>query len=178
MIRPAVTDDAAAIADIYNIYVRDTVITFEEVEVTAAEMQQRIHKVQAAGLPWLVVEHEGQVLGYAYATPWKERSAYRYTVESSIYLAPQQQGRGWGTRLYSALFDLLQQHGVHVVIGGIALPNTASVALHEKLGMLQVAHFRETGFKFDRWIDVGCWQLSFSAAAASASGAAQPAAKA
>lgn len=161
MIRPARTEDASPIADIYNNYVRDTVITFEEVEVSATDMLQRISKVQAVGLPWLVAESAGTVLGYAYATPWKERAAYRHTVESSIYLAREHQGQGLGTRLYAALLDILRKQSVHAVIGGIALPNAASIALHEKLGMQQVAHFRETGFKFGRWIDVGCWQVSF-----------------
>jgi phosphinothricin acetyltransferase len=124
-------------------------------------MAARLAAVEAAGLPWLVGEQEGAVVGYACATPWKGRSAYRFTVEVSVYLDPSCTGRGWGTRLYERLFERLARRGIHAAIGGIALPNDASVALHEKLGMAKVAHFRETGFKLGRWIDVGYWQRLF-----------------
>ena len=95
--------------------------------------------------------------GYAYAAPWRARAAYRHSVETSIYLAPGAGGRGLGARLYRALFAALPSH-VHAAIGGVSLPNPASVALHERLGFRKVAHFREVGRKFGRWIDVGYWQ--------------------
>lgn len=120
----------------------------------------RIADVQAAGLPWLVAEAEGVVAGYAYATKWRVRHAYRFSVESSVYLAPASAGQGIGTMLYRALLDRLRDGGFHLAIGGIALPNAASIALHEKLGFEKVAQFREVGFKFGRWTDVGYWQLS------------------
>ena len=158
MIRPAREGDAEAIARIYNHYVLNTVITFEEEAVSIAEMAARIAEIGSFGFPWLVAEREGKVVGYAYATRWHGRSAYRYSVESTVYLAHDAVGQGLGTRLYEALLSRLEELGLRVVIGGIALPNRESVALHEKLGMRQVAHFREVGFKLGRWIDVGYWQ--------------------
>jgi L-amino acid N-acyltransferase YncA len=162
MIRAATAGDGEAIARIYNHYVAHTVVTFEEEAVAGAEMARRVSDVQSAGLPWLVIEEDGEsagrVVGYAYAGLWKTRSAYRFTVEISVYLDPAATGRALGTRLYDALFPLLREKKIHAVIGGIALDNPASVALHEKFGMRKVAHFKETGFKFDRWIDVGYWE--------------------
>ena len=157
-IREATEADAPAIAALYNPYVAETTITFEEVPVSAQQMAARVGEVQQAGLPWLVLEEGGALRGYAYATRWKPRSAYRFSVESSVYLAMGHTGRGHGRRLYEALFEALRARGVHAVIGGIALPNPASVALHERMGMAPVAQFREVGFKFDRWIDVGYWE--------------------
>ena len=123
-------------------------------------MAERICGVAAASLPWLVAEQSGQVVGYAYATKWKARSAYRFSVESSVYLAQSVIGQGLGSKLYEALFALLKERGVHVVIGVITLPNPASIAFHEKLGLKKVAHFEEVGFKFNKWLDVGCWQIA------------------
>lgn len=159
-VRPATLDDAAAVVGIYNPYIRDTVITFEEVEVSAEEIASRMRAVADASLPWLVLEHAGAVIGYAYASRWHARSAYRHTAESTIYLESSVRGRGHGRRLYTALLDEIRRLPIHVVVGGIALPNDASVALHEKLGFKKVAHYAEVGRKFDRWIDVGTWQLS------------------
>lgn len=159
MIRPATPQDAAALCAIYNHYIDNTVITFEELRVEPAEFGARMAKVQHVALPWLVAESEGAPVCYAYAGPWKERSAYRFSVETSVYLAPAHTGKGWGTRLYEALFAELRKTPVHAVIGGIALPNEASIALHEKFGMRKVAHFPEVGFKFERWVDVAYWQL-------------------
>ncbi len=158
LVRLATSADAAAVAAIYNHYVAETVVTFEETCVPGEQMARRMGEVFAAGLPWLVAEGAGDVVGYAYATRWRTRSGYRYSVEITVYLAPSCVGQGIGTRLYAALFERLHALGVHAVIGGIALPNPASVALHEKFGLEQVAHFRETGFKFGRWIDVGYWE--------------------
>jgi phosphinothricin acetyltransferase len=161
-IRPAHADDAKAIAAIYNPYILNTTISFEEETVADAAMAQRIADVQAGGLPWLVAEQDGKVLGYAYATKWRVRHAYRFSVESSVYLAPEAARQGVGTALYTALLQQLAERGVHLVIGGIALPNDASVALHEKMGYEKVAHFREVGFKFGRWLDVGYWQRTMT----------------
>lgn len=158
MIRLAEAGDAAAIANIYNPYIANTTITFEELLVSAEQIAQRILDIRAAALPWLVAEDAGQVVGYAYASPWKARSAYRHSVEVSVYLQDQVQGQGWGSRLYEALFSALKERQVHVAIGGIALPNPGSIALHEKFGMKQVARFEQVGFKFGQWLDVGYWQ--------------------
>lgn len=156
LIRPCAAADAVAIADIYNYYVRETVVTFEEEPVAAPEMARRIGEITAT-LPWLVIEEQDTVLGYACAAPWKTRSAYRYTVETSVYLSPGHTGRGLGYALYRALLDGLRQLNMHCAIGGISLPNAASVALHEKLGFREIGAFPEVGWKQNRWVDVGYW---------------------
>lgn len=158
MIRAAEPADAAAIAAIYNHYVTETIVTFEEQPIAPGEMARRMAEVSSESLPWLVAEDAGLAVGYAYATKWRSRSGYRFSTEVTVYLAPGQIGRRIGTGLYTALFPILQSRGIHAVMGGIALPNGASVALHEKFGMRKVAHFEEVGYKFDRWIDVGYWQ--------------------
>ena len=159
MLRTATPADAAAIAEIYNHYVLHTIITFEEDAVPTAEMAQRITEVTGVGLPWFVWEEAGRVLGYAYAGKWKSRCAYRYAVESSIYLSKDATGRGLGSKLYAALIDALRAKGIHSIIGGIALPNPASVGISEKLGFQKIGHFKEVGWKFEQWIDVGYWEL-------------------
>ena len=161
-IRPATGEDAEAICAIYNHYVTNTTISFEEEPVLAAEMAGRIADVGAAGLPWLVMVEEGEVIGYAYSTKWRARPAYRYSVESSVYLDARQTGRGLGRLLYDELLAQLRQRELHLVIAGIAKPNEASVRLHESLGYRKVAHFNEVGLKFGRWIDVGYWQLQLN----------------
>jgi L-amino acid N-acyltransferase YncA len=161
LLRPVRPDDADAICAIYNHYVAHTVISFEEQAVSSEAMRDRIASV-SANLPWFVCEcdePERRIAGYAYATPWRARSAYRYSVESTVYVAPDQARRGVGTALYSALIEALRARGLHSVIGGIALPNPASVGLHEALGFEKVAEFREVGLKFERWVNVGYWQL-------------------
>jgi L-amino acid N-acyltransferase YncA len=158
VIRAAAADDIATIVDTYNHYVRNSIVTFEEHEVSVGDMAGRVAQVEMDGLPWLVAEADGEIVGYAYASKWKGRCAYRYSVESTVYVAPGLGGRGIGTQLYAALLARLKEKGLHTVIGGIALPNPGSVALHEKFGMSLVAHFKEVGFKFGRWIDVGYWQ--------------------
>jgi phosphinothricin acetyltransferase len=158
--RPAQPIDGAVLARIYNHYIRNSVITFEEREISSDDMAARVANVAALSLPWLVVEISGHVAGYAYANLWKERSAYRFAVESSVYLDPSMTGRGVGLALYSELLTVLKTKPVHTVIGGIALPNEASVALHERVGFVKVAHFKEVGFKHERWVDVGYWQLA------------------
>lgn len=162
MIRDALATDSPAIAEIYNHYIRNTVITFEEKEIDAVEIASRIKKVQAADLCWLVAEEAERVVGYAYCSKWNERSAYRNTVEVSVYLDAERVGKGYGTTLYQALFHRLKNSAVHVAIGGIALPNPPSVALHEKFGMEKVAHFNEVGYKFEQWVDVGYWQVQLN----------------
>lgn len=158
MIRSATTGDAQAIAQIYNPYISETIITFEEEQVSAEEIQERISRVIASSLPYLVAELDGHVCGYAYATPWRVRPAYRFSTETTVYLGKAHVGKGLGKMLYSELMERLASLGVHVAIGGVALPNGASVALHEKLGFKKVAHFEEVGKKFGNWVDVAYWQ--------------------
>jgi L-amino acid N-acyltransferase YncA len=158
VIRPATAEDASPVAEIYNHYVRTTTVTFEEADVPAAEMARRIREVGSASLPWLVAERDAQTVGYAYATRWHPRSAYRFSAEITVYVDFRHTSTGIGSRLYDQLFPMLRARGVRAVMAGIALPNQHSAALHEKFGLSKVAHFKEVGFKFDRWIDVGYWQ--------------------
>ncbi|MEW6022352.1 MAG: arsinothricin resistance N-acetyltransferase ArsN1 family B [Pseudomonadota bacterium] len=162
IIRPARDADADVICAIYNHYVATTTISFEEAPVAPAEMAQRIAAVLEADLPWLVMLEGETLIGYAYATKWRVRAAYRYSVESSIYMARESAGQGAGRMLYEALLTELRAHDLHLVIGGIAQPNEASVRLHERLGFQKVAHFSEVGLKFGRWIDVAYWQLKLN----------------
>jgi L-amino acid N-acyltransferase YncA len=158
-VRPITPDDAAAIARIYNYYVTDTIVTFEEEPVAEQEIGDRINEVLASGLPWLVAEQGQDILGYAYASKWKGRRGYRFAVEVTVYLDHERVGRGAGSLLYAELLKQLKAAGIRTAIGGIALPNDASVRVHEKFGFEKVAHFKDNGIKFDRWIDVGYWQL-------------------
>ena len=157
-IRSAVPTDASGIAVIYNHFVAHTVVTFEEEPVSSDEIARRMEDVRSASLPWIVAEQSGRIAGYAYATQFRTRAAYRFSVEVTVYLDPTASGRGFGSALYDELFALLRAKGIHVVIGGIALPNDASVKLHEKFGMKKIAHFAEVGFKFGKWVDVGFWE--------------------
>ena len=159
MIRGVVKKDAISIAEIYNHYISETIITFETQVISAEDMVDRISKIQSDDLPWLVAENDtGKIIGYAYASKWRERFAYRFSVEVTVYLSPNCSGKGVGTQLYQALFSELKVRSIHSVISGITLPNQASVALHEKFGLEQVAHFKEVGYKFNQWLDVGYWQ--------------------
>jgi phosphinothricin acetyltransferase len=158
MIRPATYEDTQSITHIYNHYVENTTVTFEEQVVKRSDMQTRITAITNLGLPWLVYEKASKVIGYAYASQWNTRSAYRNTIEVTIYLSPHCVGKGLGTALYQALFTQLKDDGYHTAIAGITLPNPASINLHEKLGLRKVGHFKQVGYKFGRWLDVGYWQ--------------------
>jgi phosphinothricin acetyltransferase len=158
MIRSATVEDAKAICDIYNHYVENSIISFEEQAVSVDDMTQRVARTTRS-LPWLVAEEGGDVVGYACAGEWRERSAYRFSVKSTVYVAPNATGRGIGSQLYAALISELRTRSVHSIIAAIALPNPPSVALHETLGFQKVGHLREVGRKFGRWIDVGYWEL-------------------
>ena len=126
--------------------------------VSTEEISQRIDEAKDAKLPYLVVETDGIVNGFAYASKWKGRCAYRFAVEVTIYLSSTAAGGGMGTRLYQQLFQQLREQSYHVAIAGISLPNPASIGLHEKFGMQKVGHFKEVGYKFGNWVDVGYWQ--------------------
>lgn len=160
MIRNATLKDAQRIADIYNYYIEHTVVTFEETLVTENEIKTRIQE-KTKDLPWLVFEEAGMVIGYAYASKWAGRCSYRFSSEITVYLDVNCKGRGVGTQLYTALIEQLKTLNYHVIIGGITLPNLASERLHEKFGFEKAAHYKEIGFKFNQWLDVGYWQLIF-----------------
>src|SRR5262245_14806213 len=159
MIHPATSGDATAVARIYNPYIAGSIVTFEEQEVSADDIAARMRAIEQALLPYLVLEEGGRVIGYSYAGKFHGRSAYRHTVEGTIYLEASARGHGHGRRLYSALLDELRKRPIHAVIGSISLPNEASVALHEKLGFKKCGHSPEIGWKLGQWIDVGYWHL-------------------
>lgn len=162
MIREATSSDAQAIVDIYNHYIIHSHATFELEAITSQDMKGRLDKViKFHKLPWLVMEVDQKIVGYAYSTEWKARKAYAKTTETSIYLHKDAHGKGYGKQLYTELLNVLKELGFHVLIGGVSLPNEASAKLHESLGFKKAAEFKEVGYKFDRWIDVGYWQLVF-----------------
>lgn len=158
MIRHVELSDAYDICGIYNEYITTSKITFEEEALPVEEIISRIKNV-TQNYPWLVYEKDDEVLGYTYAARWKERSAYRHTVETGIYIDSNHVGKGIGTKLKGELLKELRDRSIHCVISGIALPNPASTALCKKFGFKKVAHFKEVGLKFNDWIDVGYWQL-------------------
>lgn len=160
MLRKVSLKDASAIAEIYNHYVHETIITFEETEVNATEIENRIQAITAK-YPWIVFEENGEILGYAYGCEWRTRSAYRFTAESAVYLRHDLSQKGIGSTLYQELLLQLKNQGIHAVMGVIGLPNEPSIKLHEKFGFEKVAHFPQVGFKFQQWVDVGYWQLTF-----------------
>lgn len=151
LIRLTTAEDAAAIAAIYAPYVTDTPISFEEVAPGAEEMAQRMAGDGRGLHPWLAAEADGRVIGFASSSAFRARPAYRWTVETGVYLAPEAQGRGLGRALMEHMLDLLTRQGFTSVVAGITLPNAASVALHEKLGFSPCATYRETGFKLGEW---------------------------
>jgi phosphinothricin acetyltransferase len=159
MIRRVMTEDAAAIRGIYNYYVEHTVISFEEKPVTLEEMEGRIRSIGAA-YPWFIWEEkDGGLLGYGYANTWKDRPSYRYTAELSVYVRNGRQGGGIGGALMARLLEELRKTELHALVSAITLPNEGSVALHEKFGFKHTGRFREIGFKLDKWLDVGYWEL-------------------
>jgi L-amino acid N-acyltransferase YncA len=161
MIRDAEITDASALCGIYNYYIENTSVTFEEQKVSVQEMQHRIED-HRKDFPWLVCVNEaGSVTGYCYATKWRQRSAYSHSVELSIYVDKDQHKKGIATALYRELFPLLKNMNVHVMVAGISLPNDPSRLFHEKLGFSKIAQFREIGKKFGVWTDVGYWEYLF-----------------
>ena len=149
--------DAAACAEIYAPYVTAGVASFEEEPPGAAEMERRI-ATTAERYPWLVAERDGSVAGYAYGTVHRTRRAYRWVVEVTVYVDVRRHRTGVGRGLYQALLPLLARQRLQVAVAGITLPNDASVALHESLGFQPVGIYRDFGYKFGAWHDVGWWQ--------------------
>jgi phosphinothricin acetyltransferase len=158
MIRPVKPEDAAAICSIYNYYVRETTVTFEEVPVSIKAMEGRIRDI-GAKYPFYVYIDGEYLTGYAYASTWKERSAYRYSAETTVYVKQGHEGKGAGTALYAQLIAAARKAGIHALVAGITLPNEQSVALNEKFGFKKIACFNEVGYKQNKWIDVGYWEL-------------------
>lgn len=157
-LRPASPDDAAAIAALYAPYVTGSIVSFETEPPTAEAMRARIEA--GRGLyPWIAAEDEsGGLAGYAYASEFRPRPAYRFAVETSVYLAPEHHGRGLGARLYKSLLATLEAQGFTQAIAAVSLPNPVSVKLHEALGFVAAGRYTAVGYKMDGWHDVGLWQ--------------------
>ena len=164
-LRAATPDDAAAIAEIYAPYVAASAVSFETEPPGAEAMRARI---EAGGLlyPWIVAEQEGgAILGYAYAARFRERPAYRFTVETTVYLRSDACGRGLGAELYAPLLAVLEAQGFTQAIAAITLPNDPSARLHERLGFAPAGVYRQVGWKLGAWHDVGLWQRPLAPAA-------------
>lgn len=152
MVRDAEEKDIPQITRICNYYIVHSTANFEEHPTNEAEMLSEMQTIKSAGCPYLVWDAEGQVLGYCYAHPWKQKSAYCRTWETTIYMAPEAVGKGFGTQLCQALINACKERGAHVLIADITDENEVSVKMHEKLGFQAVSHFREVGMKFGRWL--------------------------
>jgi len=161
LIRKVTIQDAQAITDIYNYYIKNSVATLEEKTVSSYFFVDEISSITKK-LPWFVYETDGKILGYAYAGKWKVRSGYKKSVALTVYLHPEATKKGIGTALYKAVIDEIKKLDIHIIMGGISLPNEASVRLHEKFGFVKAAHFKEIGYKFNKWVDVGYWQLTLN----------------
>jgi phosphinothricin acetyltransferase len=155
--------DAAACAEIYAPHVEGSAVAFEERAPSMEEMAARIERY-GTGHPWLVAERDGEVVGYAYATAFNERPAYRWSTSVSVYVAEEARGQGLGRALYEALFARLRERSFRMACAGITLPNEASVGLHERLGFELVGVYREIGWKHGAWRDVGWYQLELTPA--------------
>lgn len=158
-IRQATPADASQICALYNHYVKNTCVTFEEDEVTVEDMTSRILSTTKQW-SWLVAEEEGQILGYAYGSTWRARTAYRYTAESAIYLLNTAQQKGLGTRLYQALITDLKNKGYKVLVATLAGHNPVSEALHLKLGFKKVGAYQGVGYKHETWLGITTYQLT------------------
>lgn len=156
-IRPATRGDAARCAEIYAPYVTDTWVSFEHCPPDAAEVARRIEQYGTSH-GWLVAEVEGKIAGYAYGSPHRTREAYATSADVAIYLDAAFARAGIGRRLYEALFPVLKKRNIHTVFAGIALPNDASIGLHQAMGFTPVGIYREVGWKMGGWRDVGWWQ--------------------
>jgi phosphinothricin acetyltransferase len=161
-IRLANEADAFSVAAIYAPYCNETVISFEDVAPTADEMERRIRTMGAAR-PWIVLEDEGAVVGYAYASAHNERAAYRWSVSTAVYVTRSQHRRGAGRALYTTLFEVLRHLGYYTATAGITLPNPASIALHEAFGFALVGVYRGIGHKMGGWHDVAWYQAPLQA---------------
>jgi L-amino acid N-acyltransferase YncA len=160
MIRTVTIQDAQQLVNIYNYYVINSIVTLDLVPFSILDFEDKI-KTISNNFPFIVYEENNEVWGYAYANTFRTKPAYKNTVELTVYIKHAELGKQIGKKLYAELLEQLKNRNYHVVIGGLTLPNDASVKLHENFGFEKVAHFKEVGYKFDKWHDVGFWQLTF-----------------
>ena len=159
MITEVTHNDAKAIADIYNHYVKESVATFDTEPWSEEKMRERIEEL-SRNFPYMVYRlTDGEIAGYCYAHPWKEKDAYRLTLETTVYISPTHTGKGIGKELMTRLIEDCRSKGFRTLIACITQDNEASFRLHEKLGFEKVSHFRKVGMKFDRWLDVIDYEL-------------------
>jgi len=161
MIRKASLADASALLEIYNYYVIHTTVTFDEEAVPLSAFTKKIDDILKA-YPFFVFEENNEILGFTYASKFRPKPAYNYTVESTVYVKHGVHGKKIGTQLYATLIAALKEQKFKSVLGVLTIPNPASIKLHEKFGFTQVAHLKEVGFKFDTWLDVGIFQLKIN----------------
>ncbi|MAK61553.1 MAG: GNAT family N-acetyltransferase [Ponticaulis sp.] len=161
LIRFARADDAAACAAIYRPFVDGSAVSFELDAPGAEVVAGRIEKLWPSH-PWIIAEEDGVVLGYAYGAPYRERKAYQWAVEVTVYLAPEARGKGLGRKLYEVLLNVLSRQGFTKAYGVVTLPNPASAALHEAVGFRPFAVYRDIGFKNGAWHDVGWWECDLA----------------
>jgi len=155
-IRDVRLDDTQALLDIYAPYVETTWVTFETETPAYNDFRGRIDKYRfTLGFPYKVAELDGCIAGYAYAHPFHEREAYRFTAETSVYVRQDSRRNGIGTELYQSVLEDLTQSGFHAIIAILGYPNEASKRFHERFGFREIGYFREVGYKFDRWLDAG-----------------------
>jgi phosphinothricin acetyltransferase len=161
-LRDATLTDLPDVREIYNHYVLNSTVTFDESPMTLAALRKKFEKVQSKKMPFIVAENPaGQLLGYAYVYPWKEKAAYRFTVENSIYLGPASTGKGLGKALMAELIDRSTAAGLKEIIAVIADKGAdASIEMHRKFGFKEIGHMGRVGFKFDRWLGTVLMQKS------------------
>ncbi|AUP78149.1 GNAT family N-acetyltransferase [Flavivirga eckloniae] len=160
MIRPLNIKDTQQLLDIYNYYVLNSIVTFDDEALSLETFKEKITRIND-DYPFIVFEEHDEILGYAYGSKWRPKPAYKHTVESTVYVKHDALGKQIGSKLYTELLSQLKAQNYHIVLGGLTLPNDPSVKLHEKFGFEKVAHFKEVGLKFNKWLDVGFWQLKF-----------------
>lgn len=160
-IRPALASDASSIIDIYAPYILNSAVSFETEVPSTEKFSERI-LVNQETYPWLVYESNGRIAGYAYASRHRERTAYQWSVESSVYVNNAFQQKGIATNLYKALFEILKYQGCRNVYAGITLPNEKSVRFHEKMGFHKIADYTNIGYKLSRWNTVSWYQLQLN----------------
>ena len=158
MIRKVTLEDVSQIMNIYNYYVDNSIVTFDTEHAALDEIHNKI-ETSINLYPWIVYEIDGDILGYAYSSEWKAKDGYKHSAETTVYLKNCSIKKGLGTLLYKELINQLRELNFHALMGCITLPNDASIRLHEKFGFEKVGHFKEVGYKFDNWIDVGYWEL-------------------
>ncbi|MFL1012771.1 GNAT family N-acetyltransferase [Flavisericum labens] len=158
MIRPLHSNDVRALLEIYNYYVKHSVVTFDDKPLSLKIFEEKINHVLAE-YPVLVFEDNNEILGYAYGSKFRPKPAYKNTVETTVYVKHNAHRKQIGSKLYAELLQLLKQQKFHVALGVLTLPNHASIKLHQRFNFTQVAHFNEVGYKFGKWLDVGVFQL-------------------